>query len=257
MRKPFWALAVLSLCLVLAMALPSPAQQAAQQEKPPIYTYVATWSVPRAQWADMEKQDQQERPLMDKLVANGTLIGYGGYTNLIHQEGEPTHGTWFSASSEGNLMKALEAVYAQPAMVTSPVQGASKHWDYLFRDTLYNAKAGTSAGYLTWSEWQVKDGQMRAYQELSKSLMVPMLEKLLAEGAVSSYGTNVEDYHQDKIGRVFEYITVPDAASLDKVNQAFDNLFKNNPALGNAFRALVKSEGHRDFLTRLRYMVNK
>ena len=28
--------------------------------------------------------------MMDKLIADGTLTGYGAFTNLIHQEGEPT-----------------------------------------------------------------------------------------------------------------------------------------------------------------------
>ena len=45
----------------------------------------------------MAKLDEQDKPLLDKLVADGTLIGYGAYYNLIHQEGEPTHGSWFTA----------------------------------------------------------------------------------------------------------------------------------------------------------------
>ncbi|MBV8569280.1 MAG: hypothetical protein JO319_01595, partial [Acidobacteriaceae bacterium] len=112
--------------------------QSGDQAKPPMYTYISEWAVPRAQWADMAKVDEQDRPLMDKLISDGTLTGYGSFTNLIHQEGEPTHGTWFSATSEGNLLKALEAVYASPGSTTAPVEGASKHWDYILVGRVYN-----------------------------------------------------------------------------------------------------------------------
>ena len=98
---------------------------------------------------------------------------------------------------------------------------------------------------------------MHSYSELTKSVLVPVLEKLLAAGAITSYGLLREDYHQQKLGTIFQYITVPDAASMDKVNKAFDDAFDNNPAVGDAFRALTEREGHRDFLTHLRFMVIK
>ncbi len=246
---------LLALCFALVTVRPMQAQAA--KGKAPVYTYVAEWDVPRAQWGDMAKLDDSDKPLLDKLVADGTLSGYGAYTNLIHQEGEPTHGTWFNATSEGNLLKALEAIYAQPASVGAPVQGASKHWDQILTGDIYNYKPGASTGYLTWSRWDLKPGEMRSYRELTKTVFVPVLEKLLADGAITSYGLLTEDYHQGKLGTVYEYFTVPDAASLDKANKAFDDAFSNNPAVNDALRSLTEREGHRDFLTRLRFMVNK
>jgi hypothetical protein len=231
--------------------------QTTAHDKAPVYTYVAEWDVPRAQWGDMTKVDDQDKPLLDKLVADGTLIGYGAYTNLIHQEGEPTHGSWFSATSEGNILKALEAIYAHPGSVSAPVQGASKHWDQILTGDVYNSKPGATTGYLTWSRWEVKPGAMRGYTELTKKVFVPVLEKLLAEGSITSYGQLTEDYHQQKVGTVFEYFTVPDAESMDKANKALEDLFGNTPGLLDAVRALTEREGHRDFLTRLRFMVNK
>src|SRR3954470_18257145 len=105
-NRTTWGVCCLILCLAAAIVAPAQAQQPAAQtaSKPPMYTYVASWSVPRAQWADMDKIADQDRPVLDKLVADGALTGYGAYTNLIHQEGEPTHGTWFTATSEGKLL---------------------------------------------------------------------------------------------------------------------------------------------------------
>ena len=206
----------------------------------------------------MEKTDEQDRPLMEKLVAAGTITGYGAYTNLIHQDGEATHGSWFTATSEGRLMKALEAVYANPGSTTAPVEAASKHWDYIMVSSVYNQRSGKSeGGYFTAQQWDVKPGQMRAYMERMKSALVPVMERLLADGCISSYGLATEDYHTQKVGRVIAYFTTADASGLDKVNAAFDEVYAKNPTLNSAIQSMTEREGHRDFMNRLRYMANK
>jgi hypothetical protein len=241
--------------LALAAGLPLWAQNA-DQGKPPMYSYIAEWAVPREQWADMEKLDDQEKALMDKLMADGTIVNYASFANLLHQEGEPTHGTWFSAMSEGNLLKALEAVYAQ-GTITAPVQAASKHWDYITVSRLYNQRPGTFRGYLIVSFWNVKPGHFRDVRDLEKNNIVPVMEKLLADGTVTSYGMETEDFHSGKLGRVDFYTTVSDAAAIDKVDQAMNELFEKNPALGDAFQSMTERDGHRDYLMRLRYLKNK
>lgn len=243
------------LALVTGVSLQA---QNADAGKPPVYTYLSEWAVPRVQWADMVKLDDQDKSLMDKLVADGTLTGYGAYTNLLHQEGEATHGTWFTATSEGNLLKALEAVYAQPGSTTAPVQDASKHWDYLLVSRMYNQRSGKSeGGYMAGDQWIVKPGEMRAYNDLMKSAVVPICEKLLADGVVTSYGIDTEDFHSQKLGHVTFFFTTSDASGFDKASKAFDEAFGKSPALGTALQSMVDREGHRDFLTRLRYMNNK
>ncbi|MGH9611807.1 MAG: hypothetical protein ACRD4P_01855 [Bryobacteraceae bacterium] len=250
-----WVFGLLSLAPMVGIPLQA---QNGDQTKTPVYTYISEWAVPRAQWPDMEKVDDQDRPLIDKLVGDGKLTGYGAYTNLLHQEGEATHGTWFTATSEGNLLKALEAVYAQPGTTTAPVEGASKHWDYMLVSRMHNQRSGKSeGGYLAGGHWDVKPGEMRAYNDLMKSALVPIYEKLLADGAITSYGTEVEDFHSEKVGRVTFYFTTADASGFDKASKAFDEAFDKSPALAAAFQSMVDREGHRDFLYRLRYMSNK
>ena len=120
--------------------------------------------------------------------------------------------------------------------MNAPVQAASKHWDEIFTATTYNSRPGTSTGgYLTWSRWEIKPGEMRNYTELTKKLLVPVLEKLLAEAPISSYGQLTEDYHMPRSWEPSsEHFTVPDAASMDKASKALDEVFDSNPALGAA-----------------------
>lgn len=252
--------AIWYVCLLTLLAVPAGTALGAQnqdQGKPPIYTYIAQWAVPRAQWADMAKIDDQERPLMDKLVADGTITGYGAFANLIHHEGEPTHGSWFTATSEGKLMKALEAVYAQ-GTTTAPVQAASKHWDFIVVSRAYNAHSGKFDGaYLSGSGWDVKPGEGQAFRELINSRLVPVLEKLVADSALVSYSVDTEDYHTEKPGRVTLVYTTADAAGLDKVGEALEAAFSKDPEIGPAFRSMTDGEGHRDFLLRVTHMTIK
>src|ERR1700680_169171 len=54
-----------------------------------------------------------------------------------------------------------------PMQSSDLVEGVSKHWDQILTGAAYNSKPGVSTGgYLTWSRWQVKPGQMHAYAEL-------------------------------------------------------------------------------------------
>jgi len=132
------------------------AAQAAPAEKAPVYTYVSEWTVPRAMWADYKKEDEADVDAMKKGVADGTLISFGTFAVLNHQEGEPTHGSWFSAASMANLMKFLEGLRNAPG-ATAPVLAASKHWDYIVSSTIHNGHSGTfTNGYLRVARWPAK-----------------------------------------------------------------------------------------------------
>jgi hypothetical protein len=222
--------------------------------KPPVYTYVAEWEVPRAQWPDMVKLDDQERPLMEKLVANGDILEYATFANLIHQEGVPTHGSWFSASSEGKLMKALEQIYAL-GLTASPVEANSKHRDYILISRTHNGRSGHyENGYLSGSDWQVKPGEGRAFNDLMNSTIVPVMEKLVADGSIVSYSLSSEDYHTEKPGLVSMIFTTADASGLDKADDALEAALGKDRAIGPAVATLTDGEDHRDYLSRVTHM---
>ncbi len=254
-KRGIWAICLLVLG-VLVVGTPLGAQ-AEDEGNAPMYIYVSQWAVPRAQWADMAKRGDEDRALEEKLLADGTITGYGEFMNLIHVEGQPTHGDWFTATSEGNILKTLEAFYARPG-VTAPVRADSKHWDYFLVSTMHKERSGKFDGaYLSGSRWEVKPGQGEAFRNLLKSRIVPILEKLLADGVLVFYTVDAEDYHTQDPGVVEVVLATVDASGMDKVSQAFEAAFSKDTELGPAMRALTKGESHRDFLFRVSHMAIK
>jgi hypothetical protein len=73
-------LAIAGLCalaVAVLAAVPACAQMAEVKEKPPMYSYIANWAIPRAQWAEMDKQAAANQKMMEKGIADGNIIGYG------------------------------------------------------------------------------------------------------------------------------------------------------------------------------------
>src|ERR1700756_3410959 len=55
-------------------SFPSGAQQSEIKEKPPMYTYVADWQIPRAHWADMAKANSADNAILEKALGDGTIV---------------------------------------------------------------------------------------------------------------------------------------------------------------------------------------
>jgi hypothetical protein len=260
MRKKFTGPLFLYLCCLLALGLASSSAalaQSASAEKPPVYTYVSEWAVPRAMWADYQKQMSREDEAVKKAMADGTLIAYGSYSVLNHQEGQATHGSWFSANSLANIIKFLEQLRASPDS-TSPALAASKHWDYILRSENYNYHSGNfSNGYLRVSNWSYKPGANDPDGKILKSTMVAMLEKLMAEGALHGYQVDEEDVHSADPNAFFVGIIANGAEGLDKFDAAVQGMFKNNPASMAGFGSLIDFHGHRDMLAKVDTMSHK
>ena len=243
--------------LALVVLSGDPAWAQASTDKPSIYTYVATWDVPRAMWGDYLKSQAADDQAMSKAVADGTLVGFGSYSVLSHQDGRPTHGSWFSARSMANIIKVLEGVMSAPD-VAAPVLAASKHWDYIFVSRDYNAHAGTfKNGYLRVGSWRYRAGATDPDGKIIKATMVAGLEKLLADGALHSYQIDQEIVHSSDPDSFNVAIIANGAEGIDKFDAWVDRMEKNDPLGMAGFGSLVDLHGHRDFLARVDFMTHK
>lgn len=247
-------LAAVSVFGVLGTApAPAPAQTTEVKEKPRMYTYESWWVIPRARWGEVDKENAgSNQKILGPALVDGTLLGYGDDESLVHTADGPTHDNWWQASSMAALLKVLDAFYRSGGTASPVLVSSTKHWDGVFVSHFYNWKAGSWKGaYGRASTWKLKaDAPADAVDILSKNLFVPLLEKLLAEGAIVEYEIDEESIHTESPDLFFVYILAPTADGLDKFNAAVRDSTKNNPLIGPAFGSMIDSTPHRDQLVR-------
>jgi hypothetical protein len=229
--------------LVFALcALPSHAQTSPAKEKPPMYTYVALWNIPRAHWAEVGKSNDADKPILDKALADGTIIGYGSDSSVVHQADGLTHDNWWASMSMAGLMKILEQFMSSGGNPNDATATATKHEDEIFVSRYYNWKPGAYKGaYTEIAMYKLKptatdDG----LDNLSKNLVAPLLEKLIADGTLIEYEIDHLAVHTDSPSTFAIGYTAAKADGLDKVNAAITEVLKASPLSGPAFDSMME-----------------
>ena len=245
--------AVLAFGLVAGLALPASAQQMQEvKEKPRMYTYVALWTLPRAQWGDWAKNEEADAKILKDAMANGTLVAYGDDVNLIHQPEQPTHDDWFQSMSMAGLMNTLDQFYKSGSTTSPLLTSATKHWDNIYVSRYYNWHGGSWQGtYSYGSSYKLKeDAPNDAIDTLAKAVIVPRMEKLLADGVIHEYEIDTEAVHTMSPGTFWVFWIGANADSLDKVTGSLRDSLKANPLISPAFQSMVDFKDHRDYLAR-------
>jgi hypothetical protein len=226
------------------------AQAMEVKEKPRMYTYFATWQFPRARWGEVEKATATTQKTLDQAISGGTLVAYGDDSNLVHQPEGPTHDNWWSALSEAGVLDVLDSVTkgGSPPVLAS----ATKHADAIYVSRFYNWRAGSYKGaYTHAASYKLKaDAPEDAVESISKNFIVPLMEKLLAAGAIVEYEVDVEAIHTESPDMFWVDYICPTSAGLDKANAALGEAMKANPFAGPALGSMVDLTPHRDFLSR-------
>jgi hypothetical protein len=246
-------LALIALTLILGMsAVAALGQTSEVKEKPRMYSYVSNWSIPRSQWADMEKATASTQAILEKSLATGTLVAYGSDTNLLHEPEGSTHDSWWSAMSLAGLLNVLDQIHKSDNATSPVLSSATKHWDDIYVSRYYNWHAGSWKDVYTYgSSYKLKaDAPADAVDQLSKNLIVPTMEKLLADGTIHEYEIDTQAIHTQAPGTFWIFYIGANAEALDKVNAAIRESFKANPLGGPAFASMVDFTPHRDELAR-------
>jgi hypothetical protein len=251
-RRSLTLAAVLcGLAAVLLFVLPAGAQMPEVKPKPPMYTYVANWQVPRANWAEIEKMGDTVNPVLQKAFADGTLVGYGNDTTLVHTADDSTHDNWWSSMSLAGLLKVLEQARAATPTDSAALNNA-KHWDEIWQATYYNRKAGSFKGAFTLVlEYKLKaDAPDDTLDNLSAHLIAPALEKLFADGSVIEYEIDTMAIHTEAPGEFIVVILTPTPEGIDTARAAILATAKDHPLAIQTFGSATDSSAHRDALLR-------
>ncbi len=238
-----------AIAMLAAWATPAGAQIA---EKPPMYTYVGDWNIPRAQWADMEKSDAADEATMQQALASGTIVAFGHDVNLVHQVDGDTHDEWWSAMSMAGILNLLDQFYKSGSTTSAVLSSATKHVDNIYVSRYYNWHSGSWKGlYTHGSTYKLKaDAPDDAVELLSKNVIGPVLEKMLADGTIHEYEIDTQAIHTEAPGTFWVFYIAANAEGLDKVNAALRDASKANPLRGPAFGSMIDSSAHRDELAR-------
>ena len=250
MRRQLSAVVVCALAIAPFLVAIAGAQ--AVKEKPPMYSYVGNWAIPRAQWGEMDKANAADRKILDKAMASGTIVAYGDDTILVHQPDGSTHDQWWSAMSMAGVLNVLEQFYQSGSAETPVLTTATKHYDEILVSRYYNWHSGSfKNGYTHVGVYKLKkDAPDDAVETLSKNLVVPLLEKLLADGALHEYEIDEQAVHTESPDTFVIVYIASSAEGLDKVNAALRDSLKANPLAAPAFGSMTESKGHRDELAR-------
>lgn len=238
------------LALFTLAALPAFAQMQEVKPKPPMYSYVANWQIPRTHWSQMPQTEAADKPIMDKALADGTIIGYGDDETLVHSADGETHDDWWSSMSMAGLLKVLNQLYASGNVSSPALDAATKHWDLIFVSHYYNWHPGAyKSAYTYVSTYELKpDAPGDAVDMLSKNIVVPILEKMLADGTILEYEVDELSVHSMAPGTFSIVYITPNPEGIDKIDVAIRDAVKAQPLIHPAFGSMTKASGHRDEL---------
>jgi hypothetical protein len=251
--------------LLAAVSLPLliPFAALAQQQEAPVYTYVAEWTVERARWGDFSAfLDKNTKPVLNRLVSDGTILEWGSTENTIHTDERSTHSVWWAAPAFSGTQRVLDELAKVPGG-TGAQPGITKHRDYLLRSIIFRSRhSGETTGYLLTSYNVVKPGKGREWRELWEKNTKPALENLLEQRTILGYGLDVEHVHTGNPGGRYAWIVAPNAEAVDKVNAAFDAIQQKltpeaRREMGAAYLEVSAPEAHRDGLERIVNYVRK
>ena len=243
------------LLIVLAVML-VPAALPQMEPTPIVYTFVSQFQIPRANWAQYsEDAEKTVVPIMEKLAADGTILSWSTFEQVVHTPDGYTHGAAWSSTSISGLMKVLDEVRKagpRPGQIA-----ATKHEDYLMQTTMYHAGSGTPA-YLRVVCSNAKADKPDGYTAMLKKLLVPTFEEQIKKGVATYYGVDEQYVNNSAPSIRCVVITYPNADGMDKWAAAINTtMSKWSPAERAEFAGATVPDSRRDIMARVTHSGHK
>lgn len=245
-KKRWAAFAGLVVLVMFAVcSVPVGAQSAAIKEKPPVYSFIAVWNIPRDQWKAREKQAAEARKILDQAISKGTIVAYGFDEN-------PLHDTFWLAMSKAGLESVRDqfqkaGITALPAKAGAAVPPVS-----ILVSRYYNWHRTTCANaYVHVGIYKMKqDAPPDVVDKLSKHFFAPVLEKMLASKTIFEWETDVYADPKDGPGTFLIAYLSETKEGLDKTHHAVQERLKSRSAAGPALDSLIDVKASSDVVVR-------
>jgi hypothetical protein len=251
-----WIGVAVGLMLVALAVVRSPIAFSQMEPTPTVYTYVSQFQVPRANWASYsEDTEKTVIPIVEKMTADGTILSWSTFEQVIHTPDGYTHGAAWSSTSISGLMKVLDEIRRagpRPGQIA-----ATKHEDLLMQSTMYHAGSGTPA-YLRVVCANAKPEKPGEYAAVLKKLFVPTFEEQLKKGAATFYGLDEQYVNTAAPSVRCLVINYPNAEGMDKWAAAINaTMSKWSPAERAEFTNASVLDSRRDILARITHSGHK
>ena len=247
---------IAGLVVVVLAVMIVPAAISQMEPTPRVYTFVSQFQVPRANWAQYaEDAEKTFVPIAEKMLADGSIVSWSTFENVVHTPEGYTHGAAWSSSSIAGLMKVLDEV--RKAGPRPPQIAATKHEDLLMQTTMYHAGSGTPT-YLRVVCSNAKADKPEGYAAALKKYLVPTFEEQLKQGAATYYALDEQYVNTGAPSTRCLVITYPNADGIDKWATAINaTLGKMSAADREAFLGSTVADSRRDFMSRITHSGHK
>jgi hypothetical protein len=251
MKKQIAGLLVIVLAVMFV-----PAALPQMEPTPVVYTYVSSFQVPRANWAQYSEDNEKTFvPVVEKMTADGTILSWSTFETVVHTPDGYTHGAAWSSTSISGLMKVLDEIRKngpRPGQIAS-----TRHEDLLMQTTMYHAGTGTPA-YLRVICSNAKADKPGEFTATLKKLLVPTFEEQLKKGAATYYGVDEQYVNTGAPSQRCVVITYPNAEGMDKWAAAINTtMSKWSPAERAEFAGSTVADSRRDFMARITHSGHK
>jgi hypothetical protein len=243
------------LLIVLAVIL-VPTALPQMEPTPTVYTFVSQFQVPRANWAAYSEDTEKTAvPVFEKLTADGTIVSWSTFEQVVHTVDGYTHGAAWSSTSIAGLMKVLDEIRKagpRPGQIA-----ATRHEDLLMQSTMYHAGSGTPT-YLRVVCSNAKPDKPGEYAATLKKLLVPTFEDQLKKGVATFWAVDEQYVNTAAPSTRCVVIDYPNAESMDKWAAAISaTMSKWSPAERAEFFASTVPDSRRDILARITHSGHK
>jgi hypothetical protein len=255
MNKRMVCVAV-GLVLVALAVISSPIAFSQMEPTPMVYTFVSQFQVPRASWAQYsEDSEKTVVPIVEKLTADGTLLSWSTFEQVVHTPDGYTHGTAWSSTSISGLMKVLDEIRKvgpRPGQIA-----ATKHEDLLMQTNTYHMGSGTPA-YARVICSLAKPDKPGDFTAMMKKLLVPTFEDQLKKGAATFWAVDEQYVNTGAQSTRCVVIDYPNAESMDKWAAAINATMAKWTAAERAeFAGASVADSRRDLLLRVTHSGHK
>src|ERR1700674_3831677 len=247
---------IAGLLLIVLAAMCVPAALPQMEPTPVVYTYVSQFQVPRAHWAaDSEDTEKSFVPVVEKMTADGTILSWSTFEQIIHTPEGYTHGAAWSSTSISGLMKVLDEIRKngpRPGQVA-----ATKHEDLLMQSSMYRVGSGTPT-YLRVVCSNAKADKPGDYTATLKKLLVPTFEEQVKKGVATFYSVDEQYVNTSAPSTRCVVITYPNAEGMDKWAAAISaTMSKWSPAERAEFAGSTVLDSRRDIMARITHSGHK